>query len=203
MKSPDPDRLCNASDSALALAAQAGDLDAFEELVRRYHHPLICFLQFYSRDLHIAEDVAQESFLNCFRYIQTYCCDRPFKPWLYTIARRCLTKRRDANNMLLPLPELVADTQSSPSRNTEAAEQRRSLWQIVRQHTNDDEFQLIWHRYADCLPISRIALSRNESVAAIKMRLSRLRKRLRPCLEPLLHEFVSSPSLPLTQTRAA
>ena len=66
MKPLDFDNVSQASDAELAAAAQADNLDAFEELVGRYHHSLICFLHYYCQDLHVAEDSAQEAFLNCF-----------------------------------------------------------------------------------------------------------------------------------------
>ena len=92
---------------------------------------------------------------------------------------------------------------ADPSQYSVASEQRRSLWTIVREHTSDDEFQLIWHRYAEGLPVSAIASSRDESADALKMRLSRLRKRLRPFLEPFVFDFANSPSNSFTQNRAA
>ena len=55
------------------------------------------------RDPHDAEDIAQESFLRAFRSLHRWDSERPFRPWLLTIAvNRCRTflgtrKRKPAN----------------------------------------------------------------------------------------------------------
>jgi DNA-directed RNA polymerase specialized sigma24 family protein len=50
-------------DNVLLTALRAGDERAFEELVRRYHGPLIKIALMYVRDRAVAEEVVQETWL--------------------------------------------------------------------------------------------------------------------------------------------
>lgn len=90
----DPER--QASDSALAQEARAGDRRAFGLLIERYQGPIYSFAMHFFRSSDIAEDVAQETFLRAFRFIQSYDQTRPFITWLYSIARNiCIDRHRE------------------------------------------------------------------------------------------------------------
>ena len=70
-----------------------GDARAFETLVERYRRELYNFLFHLTRDATIAEDAFQETFLQVHRSAAAFDIERPFKPWLFTIAAN---KARDA-----------------------------------------------------------------------------------------------------------
>jgi RNA polymerase sigma-70 factor, ECF subfamily len=69
--------------------AQAGDLAAFESLVREYQADVWRFAYHLLRDRSRAEDVTQEAFLRAFRSIRTYRGEAKFTNWLLRIARNC------------------------------------------------------------------------------------------------------------------
>ncbi|GHO42153.1 RNA polymerase sigma24 factor [Ktedonospora formicarum] len=73
-------------DEDLFRAWQHGDARALEMLVQRYHAPLLAHLYRVLTDMHLAEDLVQETFIRLIRDAQSYCYPRPFRPWLYTIA---------------------------------------------------------------------------------------------------------------------
>jgi RNA polymerase sigma-70 factor (ECF subfamily) len=52
--------------------ARAGDLRAFEELVRLYQAEVFRFAWNLTRDRTLAEDVTQDTFLRAFRFIRGY-----------------------------------------------------------------------------------------------------------------------------------
>ena len=72
---------------ALIRAAAAGDLGAFERLVRTYQEPVWRFLRRLLGDAGIAEDVAQETFLRVFRRLPTFTFEAKFSTWVFQIAR--------------------------------------------------------------------------------------------------------------------
>jgi RNA polymerase sigma-70 factor (ECF subfamily) len=74
------------TDEDLFHAWQHGDARALEMLVQRYHAPLLAHLYRVLTDMHLAEDLVQETFIRLIRDGQSYCYPRPFRPWLYTIA---------------------------------------------------------------------------------------------------------------------
>jgi RNA polymerase sigma-70 factor, ECF subfamily len=72
---------------ALIRAAAAGDLTAFERLVRAYQEPVWRFLRRLLGDAGVAEDVAQETFLRVFRRLPTFTFEARFSTWVFQIAR--------------------------------------------------------------------------------------------------------------------
>ena len=74
------------SDEALAAAAQRGDMQAFEAIVRRYERELFAFLMHFLGKPDAAEDVFQETCLRLHVVLERFDTSRRFKPWLFTIA---------------------------------------------------------------------------------------------------------------------
>jgi RNA polymerase sigma-70 factor (ECF subfamily) len=64
----------------------AGDIDAFESIVRRWHRPLINLAYRYCRDHGRAEDMAQEAFLRTYRALHQWRKDAAFSTWLFALA---------------------------------------------------------------------------------------------------------------------
>lgn len=63
------------------------DQNAFAELVRRYQSPVRAFLARMTRgDAHLADDLAQETFLKAWRKLHTYRGTARFSTWLFGIA---------------------------------------------------------------------------------------------------------------------
>ena len=60
---------------------------AFGELVRRYQSPVRAFLARMTRgDAHLADDLAQETFLKAWQKLRTFRGDARFSTWLFGIA---------------------------------------------------------------------------------------------------------------------
>ena len=63
------------------------DQHAFGELVRRYQSPVRAFLARLARgDAHLADDLAQETFVKAWRKLGTYRGSARFSTWLFGIA---------------------------------------------------------------------------------------------------------------------
>ncbi len=185
MDSGTEEQLPNRSEASLIRRSQNGDVDAFEQLVRRYEAPLLSFLRYFAANASEVEDAAQDAFLKCFLHIDQVDPDRGFKNWLYTIARRTLAEKKLAGNPVdLNTCLEIAGSVDDPHKSAESADQKDSIWRTVRSLTNDDEFQLMWFRYAEQFTIKEVAMLMQRSPAALKMQLSRLRTRLRPHLKP-------------------
>jgi len=75
------------SDEDLFRAWRQGRGEALEILVGRYHAPLLAHLARLMGDAHLGEDLTQETFLRLVRDAHSYQYPRPFRPWLYAIAR--------------------------------------------------------------------------------------------------------------------
>lgn len=69
--------------------AQAGDLRAFEALVRACQGDVWRFAYHLTRDATTADDVVQEAFLRVYRGLRSYRGTARFSSWLLRIVRNC------------------------------------------------------------------------------------------------------------------
>src|SRR5580658_10294391 len=82
-------------ESALIRAAQQGDQDAFEQLVRIYDQSVLRLAMNLLRSPEDAQDVYQEAFLRVFRNLDKFRFDCSFHTWLYRIVTNlCLDHMR-------------------------------------------------------------------------------------------------------------
>jgi RNA polymerase sigma-70 factor (ECF subfamily) len=99
---------------ALIRAAAAGDLTAFEQLVRAYQQHVWRFLSRLLADAAAAEDVTQETFLRVFRRLPTFTFEAKFSTWVFQIARNAgideLRSRERRNRLasVAPPPGIAA-----------------------------------------------------------------------------------------------
>jgi RNA polymerase sigma-70 factor (ECF subfamily) len=82
-------------EAALIRAAQAGDQDAFERLVRDYDQNVLRLAMNLLRSPEDAHDVYQEAFLRVFKNLHSFRFDCNFNTWLYRIVTNlCLDHLR-------------------------------------------------------------------------------------------------------------
>lgn len=82
-------------EAALIRAAQAGDQDAFERLVRSYDQSVLRLAMNLLRSPDDAADVYQEAFLRVYRNLDSFRFDCSFHTWLYRIVTNlCLDHLR-------------------------------------------------------------------------------------------------------------
>jgi len=74
------------ADAQLVERVQAGDKQAFNLLVSKYHRKVIRLLSRLIRDPVEIEDVAQEAFIKAYRALPQFRGDSAFYTWLYRIA---------------------------------------------------------------------------------------------------------------------
>lgn len=64
----------------------AGDVNAFEGIVRRWQGPLVNMAWRYCRDRGRAEELAQEAFVRAWRGLSTWRRESSFSTWLFALA---------------------------------------------------------------------------------------------------------------------
>src|SRR5579862_3824563 len=80
---------------SLIRAAQRGDQDAFEQLVRTYDQSVLRLAMNLLRSPEDAHDIYQEAFLRVYRNLHSFRFDCSFHTWLYRIATNlCLDQMR-------------------------------------------------------------------------------------------------------------
>jgi len=93
------------TDTVLIEKCVNGERDAFALIVERYQHRIYFMSLTRMRDRYEAEDLAQETFIQAYRKLETYDPQRSFKNWLFTICAnlgknrlRSRARRREVHN---------------------------------------------------------------------------------------------------------
>src|SRR6266568_9202323 len=90
------------SDRELVQKCQAGEMDAFQELVSRYQQKVYMVILGLLRNREDALEVAQETFFRAYRKIKSFQGGSSFYTWLYRIAVNMAidSQRRQKRNPL-------------------------------------------------------------------------------------------------------
>src|ERR1700683_1588035 len=118
----------------LIRAAQRGDQDAFEQLVRTYDQSVLRLAMNLLRSPEDARDVYQEAFLRVFRNLHTFRFDCSFHTWLYRIVTNlCLDqmrkrKVRKEEPAMLPAGENALDRMDSVAEEGVDGDPQRHLF---------------------------------------------------------------------------
>ena len=111
------------SNAALMARVQAGDLDAFEPLVRRYERRLFGYFLNLVEDPATAADLAQETFVRVYRAAARYQESGKFESWLFRIAANLVRSRQRRPDQRMPhlsLEEAPAGARELASHGREA-----------------------------------------------------------------------------------
>jgi RNA polymerase sigma-70 factor (ECF subfamily) len=159
----------------LVRQATGGDIDAFEELVRRLQRRVYGFAFQHLRDSEEAHDLAQEIFVKLYRNLARYDAERPFEPWFWKLAANTTInyRRRRVPPPAEPSEETAGESPSQAHDPT--------LVQALAQLDAGYRLPVLLHYYAD-LPLEQVAQALNLTVAATKSRLHRARAQLRNSL---------------------
>jgi len=119
---------------ALIRAAQNGDQDAFEQLVRTYDQSVLRLAMNLLRSPEDARDVYQEAFLRVYRNLHAFRFDCSFHTWLYRIVTNiCLDllrkrKVRKEEPSIVETPDGPIDRLDTYEEGAAAADPERAMW---------------------------------------------------------------------------
>jgi len=174
----------------LARQARAGCSASFEELTRRVSPGLLSYLRGRCPTLQDAEDLRQETLLRVHRNLARYDPQRPFEPWLLTIAARLAAGRTRGDRRTDALPmETVAAESTEPS-DLDRREAGAVLWATASQALSGPQYRALRLRYVDGLDVRNVAAAMGVTIASAKVLLFRARRRLMdlPSIRALLDE---------------
>ena len=160
----------------LVRAATGGDLDAFEELIRRMQRRVYGFSFQHLRDLDEAQDLTQEIFVKLYRNLDRFDQARPFEPWFWKLAANTAINYR-RKRVPTPTDRSADDTAAPPPQ----AQHDPALVEALAELDPSYRLPLLLHYYAD-LSLEQVAMSLNLTIPAIKSRLHRARALLRNAL---------------------
>lgn len=182
-------------EQALIERCKAGDVGAFDELIRLYEKRVFnCALRI-AGNYHDASDVAQEAFIRAFNSINTFRGDAKFATWIYRIVtnvylderKKSKAHRQTSLDDYIELEEnsvtrQIQDDSPTPEEVVETEERARSLQRAI---SSLPEYQRIivtlyhmQHRsYEEIAEILRLP------IGTVKSRLNRARLALAEKLE--------------------
>ena len=109
-------------DAALVTAAQSGDMNAFESLVRSHTPAVYAHAHRFFGEPIAAEDAVQEVFVKVFRSLSDFDGKSSFSTWVYRITRNtCIDLFRAGKKRPLPIDPLDASTPHAISEDPAAA----------------------------------------------------------------------------------
>ncbi|MHB8917053.1 MAG: RNA polymerase sigma factor [Desulfocucumaceae bacterium] len=176
-------------DDMLVKRSKNGDLEAFEELVRRYEARVYTVAYRFMGNHADASDLAQDSFIRAYQALPTFRGDASFATWLYRIASNvCRDEiRRQQRHKKVSLDEILSQPGGNPSlaapeMSPQECLERNETQELVQKQLNalSGEHRLILlMREIQGLSYEEMASALDCTLGTVKSRLNRARQTLR------------------------
>ena len=177
-------------DDVLVARVRAGELAAFELLMRRHNQRLYRLVRSVLHDDAEVEDVMQETYCAAFSHLDRFEGRATFLTWLLTIGRNEALARRRRRARLVAVGELPHEEsepmESVPVRTPEeraASHEMVALVEAALDRLPDDYRQVFALRVLDSLDTAETAAVLGVSEDAVKQRLHRARALLQGEIE--------------------
>ena len=188
------------TDAQLVKATLEGNPRAFEEIVERYQRLVFNIIYHYMGRRNEVEDLAQEVFLKVFRSLDTFDATRPLKSWIARItANTCLDEIRKApKRKVWSFADLGGDEESKieyfyerfgqhSALTEEDVEDLFELLEKLMERLNKKDKMAFVLRELEGLSYPEIAKALQSSELAVRLRVSRSKKKLQKDLEEILY----------------
>ncbi len=173
----------------LAIKAQAGDRDAFRDIVLATQRELAISVAAHAASRELVEEVLQETYVTAFEKLYQYRPQGTLRPWLRTIARNHLfahwrERRRLAEFDGDALETLIADDGlDGLDHDDERRELESARLALCLEHLPERARTMLERRYCEEQPLAQLAQQFKRSAATLSVTLFRLREQLRRCVE--------------------
>tara|TARA_B100000900_G_scaffold268686_1_gene229373 strand:- start:1545 stop:2153 length:609 start_codon:yes stop_codon:yes gene_type:complete len=174
-----------AIDLGLVRRAKAGDYQAFDLLVLKYQSRLISTAFRFVKDVHIAEDLVQESFIKSFNSLASFREDSSFYTWIYRItvntSKNFLVSKKRKNELLSSdisedqTYEIEYEDTDTPEDLLQASQLKKLITETIDQLGEDTKTALTL-RELDGLSYEEIAKVVNCPVGTVRSRIFRGRE---------------------------
>jgi len=181
-------------EEAAILLAREGHEDAFRVLYDNHRERIYRIAYRYTRSVHDAEDIMQDTFVKAFRRIGTFHIrgDSSFGSWLTSICINCAIdhmrkRRRRKMDATIVLENMNAEPETNEASPESLAEREEAL-RLIRGATEmlTPQQRIAFDlRYNDHLSVIEISELMQCSESAVKTHLSRSLHKLKSWLEPL------------------
>ncbi len=173
---------------AIVRTVLAGETNAFAELVQMYEVELWRIAVLMLRDRGATENLVQQAFLDAYLHLDQYRLGTDFGAWIRTLARNRLRKElrtasREDRRLRTYRDQLAERLRSeAPDRNDDGDLYIAAL-RGCREELPEREAKLVQLRYEKGLSFESIADRQGQTPEAVQRMISRIRLRLRSCIE--------------------
>jgi RNA polymerase sigma-70 factor (ECF subfamily) len=173
-------------DLKLIHRSQAGDTEAFGELVTKYRSKIFNMIYGIVGNENDAWDLAQEGFLKAWRSIHRFQARSSFYTWLYSITINVTidSLRQRCRRSEVELDDAIPSSLPSPRANYQRNEIRQHINAALAQLSPEHRAVIVLKEIED-LHYHEIAEILNLSIGTVMSRLFYGRKKLRSILRPL------------------
>ena len=180
-------------DLELARRSQAGDTEAFGELVTKYRAKIFTMVYRMVCNENDACDLAQEGFLKAWRSIQQFQGRSSFYTWLYSLTVNLTidSLRRKGRRVEVELDDAIPSSLPSPRRSYQRTEIREHLNAAFAQLSPEHRAVIVLKEIED-LQYQEIAKILNLSIGTVMSRLFYGRKQLQSILRPIFNQRYES-----------
>ena len=176
----------------LIIAAQKGDIKAFEELAKRYQQMIFTLAMRIMKHREEAKDLSQEVLMKIYKNINQFRAESNFGAWIYRITyNTAINKIRKLSNQ--KLESSIEDVKyenweeiNNVLDEIEKKEKRKTILEALSQLNELDNY-LIHAFYFDEISIRELSEISGLSESNIKVKLYRIRK--------TLYKILSKPAL--------
>jgi RNA polymerase sigma-70 factor (ECF subfamily) len=169
------------TEEALMLDIKKGNLDKASELYDLYSKRLYNYFVRISFDRDLSYDMMQDTFLRMIKYRISYQEEKPFKAWIYQIARNVFADSHKKNRFVytgLPL-DMKYENHSEDIEETDDLVHRKNILEKSMLKLPDDYREvLVLSRYEE-MKYHDIANVMGISVSHVKVKVHRAIKKLR------------------------
>ena len=165
-------------------AVREGDGEAFGSLLELYQRRLFGLTLMMVREPEGAEEVTQDAFVRSFTHLHLYDENRPFYPWLATIAVRLAQNWLVRHSRERSRGDGLVDPEQEPASTTDpidkliADERDRRLWRSVAALPSGERTAVVLY-YREAMKVSDVARALGVTGGTVKTLLFRARQKLR------------------------
>ncbi|MDC0028852.1 RNA polymerase sigma factor RpoE [Gammaproteobacteria bacterium] len=187
------------ADLALVRRAKKGDYRAFDLLVLKYQSRIVSIAFKFVKEMQLAEDISQESFIKAYRSIDSFREESAFYTWLYRItantAKNYLvskSRRKESSISELSISEnedfFELPTNDSPEQILMAQSLKDTIYDALSGLPEDTRTALSLREF-EGLNYEEIAEIMNCPIGTVRSRIFRGREALENLISPITDKF--------------
>jgi RNA polymerase sigma-70 factor (ECF subfamily) len=166
----------------------AGNTDAFAGLVRLFQESVWRIAAAMLRDRDATENLVQQTFVDAYLHLDQYEVGTDFGAWIRTVARNRLRKElrtasREERRLAHFRDRLAERLQAAANDRTDDSEAYVAALRGCRELLSTRDAELLKLRYESGLSFEAIAVEQGQTPEAVQRMISRIRFRLRDCIQ--------------------